>query len=316
MERLSHTISKLLGVCILLFISANASAAGEATGQSAAGANDIALSIEKTFKGYFADIDALLGDAALLEALSNRDKAKLQLVAETIAAKLPGSLKARIYPQGDEEPDYDNSPACGYACVDIALQAYSKPVPAEAIMHKSAEANIVLVRPVKAEDGNNLGVIVVQYPYSLIKDAMSSTAARKHFIELRQNVAGEKIPLFQQGDQSLRIESPQQELNINRTRWSIAVWQPKAIEVGEFKLQLPWLTIIGAIVIVLIVIVVVIAVIKKSGRSKAAQAFAEAEEDEESGRTIVFGGGAADVDVSEYLSQDDVTDIKRKQQEK
>ncbi|TNG01706.1 MAG: hypothetical protein EP297_02060 [Gammaproteobacteria bacterium] len=327
MEQLTYMVKQLLLLCVVLVMPASAFATENASDKFHVNAENIAKSLESIIEGYFTDLDTLLGNEELITALSTQDQSQLDSMAVSFAEQLKGSPRVRIFIKGAEEPDYDNSPACGYACIDIAKQSYSKPVNAEAVMYKSADANITLARAIKNKDGQTPGVIIVQYPYKVIKDAMASIKDTGLFIELRQNVGGKNIPLIQKGDQSIRTEAPQKTLWIKNTRWSIAIWTPGGVQVEEYQSpSLPLMAIIGGSAVLLIGIIILIIFIRKVkksaksesgtalsfGKKKVASDYLPEDEAEESSRTIIFGGGAADVDVSEYLSKENVTDIQKK----
>ena len=270
-------------------------------------------------QGYFVSLEDLAANETLIAAIQNEDNAKLEELSTDFQSRLLDSLKVRIYIQGKEEPDNVTTPACGFACIAIVRDAYkSKPV-AEALLFRSADANITLVRGVHNPDGQAIGAIVAHYPFDQLKDGINKLTAGSMYAELRQNVAGPPIVLYNHGDKNIKQGAAKKIVKIPQTRWNIAVWTSGEVTIEDYveMPELPWFHIIlASIVLIVGIVVLIIYEIKhpRAARKKTIGAHTETTSysDEQDSPTLILGGGAKGVDVSQYLKDSDITNLKKK----
>lgn len=298
----------------------------EPTIDSFADAGALGKYLESRIGVYFSAIEAIAADKKLIKAVTANNNKELQSLAQELQTKLPDSLKVRLYPGGTEKVDYVNSPACGYTCINLVRSAYQAPPRAEALLYKTSEANLTLVRAVY-DRNQAIGAIVVHYPYSIIQQAVNKLSENTGlYTEFRQSHSGKINVLIPRGDSTIKQGPTQQSVRIAETRWSIGIWTPGGVAIEEYELpMLPWIPIAMGLLVLLTGIALVVGRIKHR-RSKlppppasgvadflnAKSPIAEHEGDETSQRTVVLGGGAADVDVSKYLKEEDITDLKKR----
>ncbi|MCW8962893.1 MAG: hypothetical protein OQL16_03780 [Gammaproteobacteria bacterium] len=278
--------------------------------------------IGKLIQGHFLSIEALAADEALIKAIKDEDTAKLDELAVNFQGRLEHSLRVRLYIKGKEEVDNDTTPACGFACIEIVRAAYRGKPDAEALLFRSPDANITMVRGIKDQNGEAIGAIVAHYPFLRLKDEVEKLTTHGLFTELRQHVTGPAVVLFNHGDRTVKQGAAQKIIRIPHTRWAIAVWTPGGISVEEYEApSLPWMSIIMAIVVLIggIAFLViyhikhpVAAKPKKVRHTEAMSSEVISYDTEHDSKTLIMGGGAKEVDVSKYLKDDDITSVKIK----
>jgi len=299
--------------------------------QSFASARELSNYFESKIQSYFTSIESISGDQELIKAITAKDTGKLESLSGVFQRQLEDSLKVRLYSGEIDTLDFENSPACGYACADMIQSARKGPPSAEALLFKTPDANITLVRAIKDSSGKFIGTIVAHYPYTIIEDVVSRLKDIGLYYEFRQSTNGKYLPLFTSGDKSIKEGSAQRFVRINNTRWSIAIWTPGGIELENYEPpSIPWVQIIIGIAVLLIGIFLLIAYHNKHTRKPQAKKIPKVrlddaaflsheaistEEGAESERTLVFAGGAAEVDVGAYLKEEDITELKHKIQE-
>lgn len=322
-----------ISILLLLLASFQAALAQESMlPGSFANTSDLGSYLESRIGGYFSAIEAIASDKKTIDAIKANNNEQLQSLSKELQTKLTDSLKVRLYPAGTENIDYENSPACGYACIDMVRSAYQTPPKAEALLYKTPQASLTLVRAVY-DNNKAVGAIVVHYPYSIIQEAISKLSEDTGlYSEFRQLHSGKTNVLIPLGDGTIKQGPVQHSIGIEGTRWSIGTWKQGNIVVGDYELpatswisSLPLMHIGIGLLVLLTGIALVVGRIKHR-RSKsppppapgvadflnAKSPIAEHEGDEISQRTIVLGGGAADVDVSKYLKEEDITDLKKR----
>jgi|GEM_PF-4645342 len=275
-------------------------------------------------RGYFASLEALALDEELITAIQDDNRKKLDEFESAFRARLQGSLKVRIYIKGKEEVDNIATPACGFACIEIVRNAYQGNPPAEALLFRSADANIMLARAVKNKDGRAIGAIVSHYPFSLLRDEINKLTIESMYTELRQAVTGPIVVLYNHGNRTIKKGTAQKVVRIPKSRWIIGVWTPGGVAVEDYiePPELPWMYIIAATIVLIVGIAILVIyrikhpVVKKPTKVKhiepvSAEAMSYDFEHDES-PTLIRAGGAKDIDVSQYLKDSDITDLKKK----
>jgi hypothetical protein len=275
--------------------------------------------IGNKIQDYFVSLEALAANEALIAAIQNEDNIKLEELSTDFQTRLLDSLKVRLYIQGKEEPDSVTTPACGFACIAIVRDAYKDKPVAEALLFRSADANITLARGVHNQDGKAIGAIVAHYSFNQLKEEINKLTAGSMFIELRQRVAGPPVVLHKHGDKNIKQGAAKKIVKIPQTRWNIAVWTSGEVTIEDYieLPELPWFYIILAITVLIVgIVVLIIYRIKHPSAAKkktiAAQTKATFDNHEQDNPTLILGGGAKGVDVSQYLKDSDITNLKKK----
>jgi hypothetical protein len=276
----------------------------------------------KMIGGHFLSIEALAADEKLIAAIKDDDTAKLDTLSEDFQQRLEHSLKVRLYVKDKEEVDNETTPACGFACIEMVRSAYTGKPDAEALLFRSTDANITMARGITDPAGNTIGAIVVHYPYMRLKGEVEKLSNNGLFTELRQYVDGPPVVLFNHGDRTAKQGAAQKIMRIANTRWVLAVWTPGGVSVEEYEPPaLPWMYIILAIVVLIGGIALLVFYhIKRSAGTKpkkarvmeAYSAEAISYDQEHESKTLILGGGAEEVDVSKYLNDNDITNVKMK----
>ena len=288
---------------------------------------------------YITAVEAQAADSQLHQIIERNDAQALEAKAAEIQQQLGGSLKVRLVPAGNRPLDFENSPACGFTCVQMVELSKDQPQPAEALLYKTPEANITLVRKITGKNNKHLGAIVVHYPYTLITDAFKRLPDIGLYNELRQYSGGKPNTLFTHGDRSVREGPAQKQIRIKNTHWRLSIWTPGGVAVEKYEPPaLPWLQIILGVFILVGGVIFLIVYHKKQPKKPAAREIPKTDaedfnlfhgesiasyhddtlDDEASGgseRTLVFGGGAAEVDISAYLKKEDITNLKKKMED-
>ena len=323
---MTNTLRTLLLVGMLLCWPAHAQDAEQADHASAAAViTDLRDRIGTQIMGYFASLEALAADENLIKAIKDDDTEQLQELASSYKDRLEGSLKVRVFVRNQEQPDSLNSPACGFACIEIARSAYDGKPPAEALLFRSADANLTLARGIIDQNSEAIGALVAHYPFSLLKNEIAKLTIPSMYTELRQTVNGPAVVLFSHGDRTVKQGTAQKLLRIPESKWVVATWTPGGVAVEEYiEPELPWMYIIMGIVVLIVGIAILVIyrikhpVEKKTAPSKYTEALsAEAIsfDHEHESKTLILGGGADEVDVSKYLRDEDITNLKQKSDE-
>jgi hypothetical protein len=275
--------------------------------------------IGNRIQDYFVSLETLAANEVLIAAIQNEDSTKLEELSTDFQTQLSGSLKVRIYIQGKEEADNVTTPACGFACIAIVRDAYKDKPAAEALLFQSTDANITLARGVHSQDGRATGAIVAHYPFNQLKDEINKLTVGSMYTELRQSVTGRPIVLYNHGDKSIKQGAAKKIVRIPQTRWNIAVWTSGEVTIEDYieLPELPWLHIILAITVLVVgIVVLVVYEIKhpRAARKKKIATHTEVAFDnhEQDSPTLILGGGAEGVDVSKYLKDTDITNLKKK----
>jgi len=319
-------MSKQLTTVILLFLlgSSVATADGEQPKANVALESVMSLSkrISRSVQSHFSSMEALAKDKELITAITNEDNDKLTELSAAFQARLRGSLKVRLYIRGQEVADSDTTPACSYACIETVHAAYEGKPPAEALLFRSADANITMARGIKNEHGRVIGAIVAHYPYNELKGEIEKLTTGTMFTELRQRVSGPPIVLFNHGDRNIKQGAAQKIIRIPQSKWVIAVWTPGGVAVETYEAPaLPWMYIILGIIVLIAGIAVLIiyrikhppAVKKKTIKhAEVLSSEAISYDHEHDSPTLIMGGGAEEIDVSKYLKDSDITSVKIK----
>lgn len=277
--------------------------------------NSLGERIGAMMKNYFSSLEKLATEEVLVSAITDEDEKQLQQLATHYQEQLPGSLKVRLYIKGKERPDEANSPACGFACIAIIKAAYTGDPPAEALLFRSADANLTLARKIQNPAGQAIGAIVAHYPFSLLKQEIGKLQIASIYTEIRQVLAGPTVTLFDHGDPEVKSGIAQKFVRIPNSKWLITVWTPGGVAVEEYaEPALPWLYIILAAFVLVggIVILVVYHAkhpVAKKPAKPAEEKFTEIlspeavsyDKDYDDSPTLILGGGASNVDVSKYL---------------
>lgn len=289
--------------------------------------SELAKYLQDKFTRYYAEISIAISDPELQAAVATADTNTLPTIALQVQDLLIDSIKVRLFPTGLEEVDNSSTPACGFACIDIATKAYNSTPPAEALLYNSPDANITLAKAIESEAGQVVGVIVAQYPISILQDAIKGLKDIGLYTEFRQNVDGKSVPIIKHGDAQVKNGQAKQISRIDGTMWNIAVWTPGGIEVDQYEPpSIPWVHITLGVAVLVIGIIILIIYRKRhpSKPKKPAVASMDAssdainpeaafyDDDTEDSKTLIMGGGAAEVDVSEFLKNSGVkTTIKK-----
>lgn len=297
--------------------SSEIQAVGEATPASTTAtlsfdsARALGSHIEERISQYIAAVEEQATNPAVIQAIEQGDPDELTLTAMALQEVLTDSLKARLFKKGREDVDNASTPACGYACVAIAESAYETNPEAEALLYNSPDANILLARAVKSKQ-QNIGTLVVHYPYDLIQTSVDALKNIGLYTEFRQTVGGKSTTMITHGKTSLKQGSARQVVRIANTSWDIAVWTPGGIAVEKYEPpSIPWFHV-GLGIAVLIGGIAALVIVRKKRPTQPKQlkpakpavfnpeSMSSDDEDEDS-KTLIMGGGASEVDVSKYL---------------
>jgi hypothetical protein len=273
---------------------------------------------------YFTQLEEIAASKDLIEAVKSEDTDMLEQLAANYQEQLVTSLKVRLYVRDKEQEDLKSSPACGYACVAIVRNSYYEDPPAEALLFRSADANLTLARKIEDANGNTVGSIVAQYPFRLLKNEIEKLNTTGLYTELRQIVQA-PITLFSHGEQSIKAGVAQKIIRIPDSKWVIAVWTPGGVTVEEYTApELPWVYIILASTVLIVGITVLVfyhtRYRKQNKPEKKRDKYVEPPSEEaisyddeyDDSPTLILGGGAQEVDVSRYLKDTDATQISKK----
>ncbi len=224
----------------------------------------LAKYIEDKISTYFTQIEGATQYPELQAALAIADTKLLPPIENRLKTLLPDSIKVRLYPNGLEEVDNYSTPACGFACINIAINAYTTSPPAEALLYDTPDANITLARAVFSEAGQAMGVVVVHYPYELITESIKRLANTGIYTEFQQQASGEKNILQKHGNIRTRQGKATRIIRLKGTRWHLAVWTPGGVKIDEYEPpSIQWSRIALGIVVLIVGITLLILYKKK-----------------------------------------------------
>ncbi len=298
-------------------VPANESAQPTATDarnfQSAA---ELVQHIEDRISAYFIEIGAAIQDSELQASLAAADINVLSALESQLQELLSDSIRVRLYPVGLEEVDSQSAPACGFACISIATSSYEAPPLAEALLYNTSDANITLARAVFSESGQAIGVVVVHYPYELITESVRRLRDIGLYTQFQQSVSDKSTVIQEHGDIQVKEGSATEIIHIKGTRWNIAVWTPGGVEVEEYEQSSAgWFKIISGIIILIAGIVLLYKkrhlVLPQKSVAPVTEEPVNVSAPEES-TTLIMGGGATEVDISQYLKNNDANIRKPK----
>lgn len=293
--------------------SAQSTAADAQSFQSVA---ELARHIEDRIAVYFIEIETAIQDSELQAALVVADTNVLPALESELKELLSDSIRVRLYPVGLEEVDSQSAPACGFACISIATSSYEAPPLAEALLYNTSDANITLARAVFSESGQAIGVVVVHYPYELITESVRRLRDIGLYAQFQQSVSDRSTVIQEHGNAQVKEGPATEIIHIKGTRWNIAVWTPGGVEVEEYEQSSTgWFKIISGIII----LIVGIALLYKKRHlflpQKSVAPVTEKPVDvsaSEESTTLIMGGGATEVDISQYLKNNDANTSKPK----
>ena len=294
--------------------SAQSTAADAQSFQSVA---ELVRHIEDRIAAYFIEIEAAIQDSELQASLAAADTSVLPALEGRLNELFSDSIRVRLYPVGLEEVDSQSAPACGFACISIATSSYEAPPLAEALLYNTSDANITLARAIFSESGQAIGVVIVHYPYELITESVRRLRDIGFYTEFQQSVSDRSTVIQEHGDIQVKEGSATEIIRIKGTRWNIAVWTPGGVEVEEYEQSSAgWFKIISGIIVLIVGIVLLykkrhLVLPQKSVAPVVAERPVDASAPEES-TTLIMGGGATEVDISQYLKNNDANTSKPK----
>ncbi len=278
---------------------------------------ELAEYIEVRISTYFTQIENAIQNPELQAALAIADTGMLLSRENQLEGLLYDNIKVRFYPNGLEEVDNYSTPACGFACINIATSSYEAPPPAEALLYDTSDANITLARAIFSESGQAIGVVVAHYPYELITESIKRLRNIGLYTEFQQSVSGKRNIIQKHGDARIKQGPARKVIRIKGTRWNIAVWTPGGVGVGEYEPpSIHWFKIVFGIIVLATGITLLIIYRKKHPVSPEAPVAGELDDvyepeaviydnDKES-KTLIMGDDATEVNISKSLKDSDV----------
>lgn len=251
---------------------------------------------------------------AALAALNKTDAAERIAAAQELLPRFPGAQRVRLIPAGSSDTDNDHDPPCSYACLELAAAALKTDgVLGEAHLFGAARSNLAYALRV-GPAGQPAGTLLVQYPGTLLESAFSGLKLSGSFVELRQVVNGRSVAMTQTGDKTLKQGAPTNILAAGGAL-RLALWLPGGAKEELVEPDFPWFTLGISGVIALLALAALVLRLRKQARARQAakktraapveynsEAIGSPDEGGDDA-TIIFAGGAADVDVESILER-------------
>ncbi|MCG8324085.1 MAG: phosphomannomutase/phosphoglucomutase [Thiotrichales bacterium] len=170
-------------------------------------------------------LQALGGDAALVELFSADDSAALASAAADKQGAVPHALRLRFLKPGGYDVETEGEYALGFASIDLLRSIEKGATISGTEVHKigSDDEHMVIVSGVRGKDNNLLGLIHVAAGMDMIMPLIETMDPGSGYTELRQSIAGKPVVLGKQGNSAERQGDPIRE-PIANSRLEIAYW--------------------------------------------------------------------------------------------
>jgi hypothetical protein len=245
-------------------------------------------------------------------ALGKADSSDRIAAAQDLLPQFPGAQRVRLIPAASSDTDNDNDPPCSYACLELAAAALkAEGALGEAHLFGAARSNLAYALRV-GDAAKPAGTLLVQYPGTLLENTFAALKLSNSFVELRQVVGGRSMAMTQTGDKGLKQGAPTHILAAGGSL-RLALWLPGGAKEEVVEPDFPWFTLgISGFVALLALLALALRLRKavRASRTKTQAAPVEYNSEAIGGAdagnddaTIIFAGGAADVDVESILEK-------------
>ena len=166
--------------------------------------------------------EGIAAQARLVDAVLRDDQAVLDEYRSMLQAVLPGVLRVRFLPPGIDTVDERDSPALGYACLDLAQRgATNNPrPPMEVHVFRTEHQHIDLLRPVKAEQGV-VATLLISMDVKLLNPWLKPLVPASAYVELKQDAA---LTIAAHGQMQLKNQSRMYRVAVQGSSWSLHYW--------------------------------------------------------------------------------------------
>ncbi|NKB36336.1 MAG: phosphomannomutase/phosphoglucomutase [Gammaproteobacteria bacterium] len=189
-------------------------------------ASSQASQIAMPFQEFQQKLSELAEKPQIVELFGKADTSALANASATHQGEFSSALKLRFLLPGKYELDNESSPPLSYASLDLLKRAESDSADtaAEAHLMGSPNAHIVMVAPVKNEQGEISGLIHLSLAGDLFEKVATALDAPDSFLELQQAGFGKALVLATHGDSTLKTGEATR-VAVKGTRWTVAVWK-------------------------------------------------------------------------------------------
>lgn len=208
--------------------------------------------------GEFAD--GIVAQPRLAEALAANEQAVLEEYRALIRMLLPGVLRVRFFPLGGAALDEQDSPAFGYACLDLVHsgESSSASLPLEAHVIGTEHQHLDLLRTLSTDQGV-VGTVLISLDAALPGTWLKALAQPQAYLELRQ---GGSLAVASQGQAGLKTQTGFQA-PVAGSRWRLHYW-PTAPVAPLLGKEQEMLLLIGAVLAgVLLVMLLMTALLRR-----------------------------------------------------
>ena len=214
----------VIGVWQVYNISSK-SAAEESQRRLDAFANQQMQQIAAPFVALDNQLGALAGDPAVIALFSAAQQDRLGEAGKEHLGQFDSALRLRFILPGNYELDNESIPPLSYGSLDLLKRAESSTakIDAEAHLLGSSNEHIVMLKRVKDDAGELIGIVHLSLNVELIARTMGRLGLDDAYVELQQTGAGKALILGKQGNGALRIGEPS-TVTVDGTRWRAAVW--------------------------------------------------------------------------------------------
>ena len=191
-------------------------------------AGNIAAHIENKLSQYRTLLKLIAKKTDILDSIQGSESVRIKQ-EHLLQKEISYAIKVRLLHLKTNAIDTSEIPHMSYACLAMirASGAATAPIPAEVHMLDTPSAHIALIQPMRDQNNNLMGFILVSLNPELLHDLLRQYPLDQGYAELRQNLTDkEPIVLATHGKHDVdTTQSSHGQAPVTDTNWSVAYWQ-------------------------------------------------------------------------------------------